>query len=215
MHLVVFDIDGTLVDSGEYESELYAQAIKDILGFQVDDDWSRYRHVTDSGILDQVIKNNSLDEDRDKIHKRVKKRFIDLTKNHFASRPDSLKEIPGARILIEKLKAKDSCVLAIATGGWEETARMKLGGIGVELDGVALATASDATSRVEIMQMAEARVLDGGTVIRKTYFGDRIWDKQASEHLEYHFIAVGNAVEHQTRFRDLLSHAAILAQLGV
>jgi beta-phosphoglucomutase-like phosphatase (HAD superfamily) len=37
MHLVVFDIDGTLVDSGEYDSDLYAQAIKDVLGVQVDD----------------------------------------------------------------------------------------------------------------------------------------------------------------------------------
>jgi len=215
MHLVVFDIDGTLVDSSEYESELYAQAIRDTLRVQVDEDWSQYRHVTDSGILEQVIENNNLSGDHGEIHERVKKRFIESTKKHFSNHPNSLREIPGAKTLIDRLKSKSSCILAIATGGWEETARLKLRGIGVELDGLALATGSDANSRVEIMQIAEARALDDSTAQMKSYFGDRVWDKQASESLGYDFIAVGNAVEHQPRFRDLLSHESILRQLGI
>ena len=32
MHFVVFDIDGTLVDSGSFETELYVRAIKTCFG---------------------------------------------------------------------------------------------------------------------------------------------------------------------------------------
>jgi len=183
--------------------------------YRVDDDWSQYQHVTDGGILDQILKINGILKDRVKIHARVKKRFVSETKRHFSHCPESVKEIPGAKNLIERLRSNDSCALAIATGGWDETARLKLRGIGIELDGLVLATGSDAISRIEIMRIAESRALDGITVQNRTYFGDRIWDKQASEHLGYNFIAVGDEIEHQTAFRDLRPHAAIFRQLGL
>ncbi len=52
MHLIVFDVDGTLVESDEFDGVLYAKAVRDVLDIDVDEDWSSYRHVTDSGILD-------------------------------------------------------------------------------------------------------------------------------------------------------------------
>ena len=55
MHLVVFDVDGTLVDSSEINGRLYREAVETELGIKVDDDWSRYRHVTDSGILNEIM----------------------------------------------------------------------------------------------------------------------------------------------------------------
>jgi hypothetical protein len=51
MHLVVFDIDGTLTDTCEVDSGCYWVAIQQVFRIAADQpDWSTFRHVTDSGI---------------------------------------------------------------------------------------------------------------------------------------------------------------------
>ena len=35
VHLVMFDIDGTLVDSNDFDSECYYEAIQDVLNIQI------------------------------------------------------------------------------------------------------------------------------------------------------------------------------------
>ncbi len=215
MHFVVFDIDGTLVDSTKFDSELYVLAVRTTLGIEIDGDWSRYRNVTDGGILDQIIEENGIRGDRGVLHERVKNEFVRLTSRYLNRHPDALKGIDGAAGLIEELKSRHSVVLAIATGGWEETARLKLQGVGIDLDRITIATGSDGTSRIAIMQTAEARALDGVPAKKKTYFGDGVWDKQASEDLGYDFIAIGNRVKHHVTFSDLSSHEAIFRQLGL
>jgi beta-phosphoglucomutase-like phosphatase (HAD superfamily) len=215
MHLILFDIDGTLVDSARYETKLYSEAIAEVLVTPFETDWSRYTNVTDGGILDEIIDKSGTDLDRNEIHNRVKAIFVKKTQSHFIDNPSAIREIRGAKMLINKLRLEQSCSIAIATGCWEETARLKLAGIRVDLDGIPLATCSDAMSRIEIMQIAEARALKGKTPLKKTYFGDRIWDKLASEALGYDFIAVGDAVTHSAVFRDLEAHEEIFRQLGI
>lgn len=51
VHLVMFDIDGTLLDSTEFDGRIYAEVIHEVLGIVVDRDWSTYPHVTDGGLL--------------------------------------------------------------------------------------------------------------------------------------------------------------------
>jgi hypothetical protein len=65
------------------------------------------------------------------------------------------------------------------------------------------------------MRIAEARALDGKMPLKRTYFGDGVWDKRASEILGFDFIAVGNAVSHSTVFTDLRAHEDIFRQLGL
>lgn len=55
IHLVVFDIDGTLVDSNEFDGLLYAEAVKRVLGHEIDRTWCNYTSVTDSGILNEIL----------------------------------------------------------------------------------------------------------------------------------------------------------------
>ncbi len=64
MHLVVFDVDGTLVESEDFDGVLYAQAIRNTLKIDVDEDWSGYRHQTDSGILNEVLDRNGVEGNR-------------------------------------------------------------------------------------------------------------------------------------------------------
>jgi len=68
-------------------------------------------------------------------------------------------------------------------------------------------------TRVEIMQIAEKRALEGRDAGRRTYFGDGVWDKRASEELGYDFIAIGDKVQHHARYPDFRQKQTILAHL--
>lgn len=51
----MFDIDGTLIESDDFDSECFTEAVKEVTGFDIDTDWSRYEHVTDAGILNEFF----------------------------------------------------------------------------------------------------------------------------------------------------------------
>ena len=58
---VIFDIDGTLVESSRFEDDLYVAAVRDVLGdVCIRERWSTYRHVTDTGILRQIMEENRI-----------------------------------------------------------------------------------------------------------------------------------------------------------
>ena len=112
------------------------------------------------------------------------------------------------------LRHRADCRVAIATGGWRETALLKLEAAGFDLDGIALATSSDAHPRVEIMRIA-AVVPWGLQPRRRTYFGDGPWDQRACRELGWDFVAIGGNVTHVPAFRCFSDQAAILATLGI
>src|SRR5579872_1709471 len=56
LRLVMFDIDGTLTESMKLDEECFIRAFKDVFGFaDIDTDWMRYKHVTDSGLLQEIF----------------------------------------------------------------------------------------------------------------------------------------------------------------
>jgi phosphoglycolate phosphatase-like HAD superfamily hydrolase len=213
MHLVMFDIDGTLVDSAGFDGALYAQAVESVLNVAVDRDWDRYENVTDSGILDQLLRESGAAGDRAALALRVQRHFIELIRAHVARNVAAVEEIAGARRLVGRLVALPGVRVAVATGGWEETARLKLAHVGIDTERLAFASSSDALARTAIMRIAERRALNDGGYGRATYFGDGPWDRRASAELGYEFIAVGKAVAHPVAFDDLSDTEAILGQL--
>src|SRR4051794_20144049 len=55
MHLVMFDIDGTLTKTMKIDEECFVRSLAEIHGFtDVETDWSRYKHTTDSGIFHEI-----------------------------------------------------------------------------------------------------------------------------------------------------------------
>jgi beta-phosphoglucomutase-like phosphatase (HAD superfamily) len=214
MHLITFDIDGTLVDSSGLDAMLYAQAIRDELGIQIDESWQSYRHVTDSGVLAEVLARHRPEQESLVLAERARERFISLVRQHVADRA-KINAIPGAKALIRRLRAIPDVVVAIATGGWRESAEFKLDAVDIDYDGLPFASSSDAKSRLDIMRLAEQRASSDGVFDRKTYFGDAPWDQKASAELGYRFVAVGSGVDHPIRFDDLTDHGAILEALGV
>lgn len=214
MHLVMFDIDGTLADTFDLDSTLYPIAVNSELGISIHDNWNSYKHVTDSGILNEILEHCAISGDTAEIHNAVKRKFHTLMKNHLSENPGKIREVPGARSLIELLSRRTDMSVAFATGGWRETAILKLQSIGIDVSDINIATASDALERTRIMQIAEKRAVPNVVPAKKTYFGDAAWDQRACQELGYDFVAVGRRVEHHTIFENLLDHSAILECLG-
>ena len=115
-HLVMFDIDGTLLRSSQFDAELFELAVKEVLAISVDTDWSRYQHVSDTGILLEIIEEYQLQDRRDEIQHQVKACFIERVAAYLSQH--GVAEIPGASAFLKVLCERDEFSVAIATGGW-------------------------------------------------------------------------------------------------
>ena len=201
MHLVMFDIDGTLIESYDIDEQCFLAAVDEVLGIQIDSRWERYPHVTDAGILDEILSQPSFQPDRVVLETQIKASFMQNLTLYLES--NSVEPIAGASEFLAHLKQREDVVLAIATGGWYESATIKLEAAGLDVSGIALATSSDHIARVEIMKIAEARAADQ-PLLSRTYFGDAAWDKTASRQLDYNFVLLGDRVEHHQAMPDYL-----------
>lgn len=212
MHLVMFDIDGTLVESYDFDSECYKLAVFDVLGVKVNSDWGQYQHVTDAGILSEIIESQSLQNEYESIFTEVKKHFILRVRKYISNH--KVWAIAGASDFLSMLASRGDVKISLATGGWSETARMKLEAAGIKCSDIPIASSCDHYSRIEIMRVAEAR--SGEHRFKsKTYFGDGSWDKKASKSLNYNFVAVGSRITSSKSIHDYSDSQAVLRCIGL
>jgi len=188
MHAVIFDIDGTLVQSVEVDESLYVKAIRSVLG-QVEfrSGWADYENVTDTGILLQVLADNTMPLRDDDIHE-IEHVFVESL-NAYISKHGPFAEVPGARKYCQSLRESADHSVAMATGAWRSSALAKLESAGFETGVIPLATCNDSTSRTEIMEEALSKIGTGFDSI--TYYGDGSWDEKACAELGWNFVAVG------------------------
>jgi len=188
MHAVIFDIDGTLLQSASVDDALYRESVTSVLGHvRFRPSLGEYDFVTDSGILAQILNDNGLTSDPDH-GPMIKARFVDALASH-VRKHGPFREIMGARAMLGRLCASSSHAVAIATGGWLETALLKLYSAEFDLSGIPLATANDFSDRTDIMSLALSRI--GSEFQSITYYGDGPWDRSACQSLGWNFVAVG------------------------
>jgi phosphoglycolate phosphatase-like HAD superfamily hydrolase len=183
---VIFDLDGTLVDSAAFEDECYTAALREVLGdIRIEGDWTRYRHVTDTGILAQLIEEAGIPGEG-AVTAEVRAAFGRRIGEYFEA-GGNCPAIPGALETITRL-LEDGVPVGIATGGWRHTASMKLDKAGFDARGVVISSCDDAMDRTGIMTDCLARLGNGKPVV---YLGDGPWDRMATERLGWRFIGVG------------------------
>ncbi len=198
MHAVIFDVDGTLLQSAADDERLYRGAITTVLGsVEFRAAWQDYRHVTDSGILHDVLDDNGIENSRALEH-AVKTVFEEMIRRHI-EKIGPFEPVQGARKLLKRLVDSADCSVAIATGGWCSIATLKLITAGFVLEHIPMATSDDAHGRVEIMRIARDRI-DGDTE-NITYVGDAVWDQAACRTLGWQFIGMGPHVGGLTDFQ--------------
>ncbi len=196
MIATIFDIDGTLVESFGFDDACYISAIKEVLGeVYIHDDWSKYKNVTDTGSLRQIMEENKIQE-KEQI-KEVRTKFGELIRQHFQNGGECRPK-EGAIHLIDKLLTSDGYEVGFATGGWRHTAKMKLRHAGFNLKNTVLTSSDDGDERVVIMQKCLFAL--GNCFHRIVYIGDAEWDMQATEELGWHFIGVGTRLKGKCEF---------------
>ncbi len=198
MNLLMFDVDGTLIHSIEYDRACFMRAVSTTMGFSiVDSDWENYEHVTDSGILDELVRRNYGRRPTEEEIYLVQERFLIELDSAFARHPCLARPIEGAITFFSKIRSTPDIAVSIATGGWEKSCRKKLDNSGILVDGIPLASADDAISRIDIMN---ASLSKAGNVYQQsdfksvTYVGDGNWDLKASMVLGWNFIAIGDPI---------------------
>jgi len=222
-NLVMFDVDGTLTLSMDIDDCCYVQTMFEHLGVIIDNDWSHYRQVTDSGIAAELRDRHQRPREE---MTAVRDRFISLVRQSLTDDPNCCRQVSGANSFLDRLRITDGVVPSVATGGWAESALAKLRHAGVNVDGLAFASGDDAESRTTVMALCQERAAVLANVdefLTVTYIGDGTWDAHAAANLGWQFIGVGRG-PHADRLRsagarhvvhDFCDEDSILDRLGI
>ena len=196
MIATIFDVDGTLVESTNFDDVYYVSAVKEVLGeVYIHNDWRNYKNVTDTGILRQIMKENEIQEMGQIAEVRAK--FGELVRQYL-QKGGECRPIEGAVHLINKRLTTKGYEIGFATGGWEHTAKMKLRHAGFNLRHTVLTSSDDSEARVAIMKKCLLAL--GNCFHRIVYVGDAEWDTQATQRLGWHFIGVGTRLKGKCEF---------------
>jgi phosphoglycolate phosphatase-like HAD superfamily hydrolase len=188
---MVFDVDGTLVDSDGFDVACFVEAVRAVLGeVKFREDWKGYRHATDSGILRQIMEENGITS-APALTAEVREVF-GVKVREYLDAGGACEPVPGAAEALRGLRAQGLGV-GIATGGWGHTARMKLDRARIPSQGLPMASCDFSPDRVKIM--GECLRLLGGNPARAIYVGNGEWDLEASRRAGWAFIGVGPRLE--------------------
>lgn len=212
MQNLMFDIDGTLVNSFGFDEACYVASVEEVLGITIETDWHNYPHVTDSGILRETKRRFNVSVALEDLESQVKPIFIKKVAQHLHQ--NGLAEIPGASEFLRLVVSDSHTSVAIATGGWRETAELKLDAAGIDFGSISIASSNDHHSRIEIMKSAAQSFGQTRSETRPTYFGDAVWDRLACESLDYNFILVGDRTSHVNNIKDFSDTALVYEMLA-
>ena len=191
--LVLFDIDGTLVDCGKAAGKAFSAAFQEAFGvacpiFKAEE----VSGLTDTAILMEVVRRLKIDPDdleqrRDlafKIYARNLERELMI---------NPAKELPGASRAVAKIRSIDGCAVGLLTGSTEATARVKLETAGIAFDQfVCGAYSEDGEHREDLPAAARRRFAElfGAEPRMTILIGDTPRDIQAAHATGCEFVGV-------------------------
>lgn len=209
MHnLIVFDIDGTLINVCDLEDKLYLDAVYRSLNkiFEINTNWNEYKYSTDAGVFFEIMVNQFSRGPSSHESQTVQKYFVEFLEQAFSQNNFLCKPLLGAESIFEKIK-NIGWDVAIATGCWQKSAILKLKQANIFSDNIPLANSNDDYERKKIIEIAIERAK---TFYKKHFYsnifyvGDMQWDQRAAEELNIGFIGVGNSWDlANTRFLSL------------
>ncbi len=124
--LVLFDIDGTLVLTGRAGLRAMNRACEEILGHREALDGIPVAGRTDWIILHDALRKIGRDLDDD-LFAQLRERYLAHLDEEIDRPAEGVKAVmPGVRVLLDELQARDDAFLGLLTGNFEQGARIKL-----------------------------------------------------------------------------------------
>jgi HAD superfamily hydrolase (TIGR01509 family) len=178
---VLFDIDGTLVDSNYLHVHAWQQAFHEA-GLPVQA-WQVHRSIgMDGSTLVEELSNGADDD--------VQKRLKDLHTRHYEASADLLKALPGARDLLQRV-ADLGLQVVLATSAPDNELAMLRKTLGCDEIVSAITSSEDvgeAKPKPDIVNVALEKA--GVTAKQAVFIGDTVWDVEASARAGVPCIAV-------------------------
>ncbi len=188
----MFDIDGTLTETMKVDEECFVRSFNDVFGLtDIDTDWSNYPCTTDSGIFHDVFTSRLGQSPTAQDVSRFRQHFVQLLAA--ASSQSPFAPVAGAERLLTRLAQGGPYRVSLATGGWRDSARLKMASAGMCFDDHPAASADDALDRESIMMLSKQRAAEryGESFARTLYVGDEVWDARACRGVGIPFIGIG------------------------
>lgn len=208
-HLVLFDIDGTILHSSGAGRAAMEAALALVFGTPGDPS-IRYDGKTDKQIVREAMRHAGYSDEL------IDARMNDVIAAYVAGLPATLGDpsrgvglFPGVREIIDVVHQHEDCVLGLLTGNVEQGARLKLASVGLDFDMFRVnAFGSDSEVRGELPAVAHRRMEETfGVTLRGTdvvVIGDTPADIACGRELGARAIAVATG---SFTVEDLEAHA--------
>ena len=193
-HLVLFDIDGTILSADGAASRAFRQALTEVYGTSGPRNGYSFAGRTDPQIARDLLTMAGLESDRIEAgFSAAWSRYLELLEVELGRTTVTL--FPGVARLIDEVESAEAGVLGLLTGNIAEGARRKLGAVGIDRDRFVVgAFGSDHHDRRELPAIAVDRAeqttgrrFEGKSVV---IIGDTPYDIACGEHLGVRTIAV-------------------------
>jgi phosphoglycolate phosphatase-like HAD superfamily hydrolase len=192
MRLVLFDVDGTLLDNPGEDDARYLRAFDAAFGIRdIDTDWSRYPSATDSCITRELLARHFGRPATDDEIVCARAAYVAELRAAAASGANVGPPMRGVADALAAMSA-DGWSAAIATGGWRASAMLKLSHSRLPVTSLPGAFADDHLTREGIATIARERAEEvaGRKAARVVYVGDATWDVKACAALGLPFVGI-------------------------
>jgi phosphoglycolate phosphatase-like HAD superfamily hydrolase len=158
MRLVLFDIDGTLLNSGGVGRASMQRALSEVFGSPGSPAY-RYDGKTDKQIVRDVMRMEGHSDDHiDSRMGTLIDLYLEGLKQGIESRKFNVRPLEGVVEILDALEARDDVVLGLLTGNVEKGARAKLTAAGIDPDRFRVnAFGSDHEHRPQLPAIAQRR----------------------------------------------------------
>lgn len=172
MRLVLFDIDGTLLNSGGMGRVAMQSALKQIFGSPGDPSY-RYDGKTDKQIVRDTMRlEGHSDEHIDARMQQMIALYLEGLREGASSGKFNVRPLEGVLEILAELEKRDEVILGLLTGNVEPGARIKLKAAGINPDIFRVnAFGSDHEHRPELPGIAQRRA---GETLGLNIAGDRL-----------------------------------------
>jgi len=192
MKLVLFDVDGTLLDNVGEDDARYLRAFDAAFGIRgIDTDWSRYPSATDSSIARELLARHFGRPAADDEIGRARAAYVAELHAAVASGEGVGRPMRGVEKALAALSERGWSA-ARATGGWRAWALLKLERSRLPVMSLPGAFADDHLTREGIATIARERAeaAAGRAATRVVYVGDATWDVKACAALGLPFVGI-------------------------